>query len=321
MAGSAPPLAPGEPDTLSVGLVQDLLRGHGYSRLPNACGGSYGKFGNLTRRSILAYRETAGLPGEANVDGPLLQDMVRRPALQPVASRGYLALVLDVEWDQMASIVALTCLFESNGRFDCLNLNTDRAGLSFGIIQWAQRPGRLHEVLDAFHQREPELFAAAAVDPAGLLAHTARDHGGVNAATGATVDARFDLVREPWKSRFLDIARRPPLQRVQVDTAMAAFRASLQRVREQAPGIHTQRGLAFMLDLANQHGDGGAHSIYLAAAGAATEPDLLAAMERESVRRVEAQYGAGGPEALATAERRAFFRTTPLLTDAAAAWA
>ena len=33
------------------------------------------------------------------------------------------------------------------GRHDSLNLNYDGAGLSFGIIQWAQKPGSLGVLL------------------------------------------------------------------------------------------------------------------------------------------------------------------------------
>ena len=42
-------------------------------------------------------------------------------------------------------------------------------------------------------------------------------------------------------------------------------------------------------------------------------------MERESVRRVAAQYGTGSDEAASTANRRQFFRTTPWLSNAAVA--
>jgi hypothetical protein len=49
------------------------------------------------------------------------------------------------------------------------------------------------------------------------------------------------------------------------------------------------------------------------------EPALLAAMERESVRRVAAQYGERSDEAASTANRRRFFRTTPWLSEAATA--
>jgi hypothetical protein len=50
-----------------------------------------------------------------------------------------------------------------------------------------------------------------------------------------------------------------------------------------------------------------------------SEPEMLSAMEQESVRRVAAQYGTGSAEAASTASRRAFFRATPWLSDSAVA--
>ena len=127
---------------------------------------------------------------------------------------------------------------------------------------------------------------------------------------------------EPWKGRFERMGRCRELQRVQVSVALADFEATLRRLRPAMPLISSQRGFAFLLDLANQHGDGGAGKVYRAVARAGmSEAEVLAAMEGESVRRVAAQYGQGSAEAASTANRRAFFRTTPWLSDALAAFA
>jgi hypothetical protein len=321
--GGVPAIVPGDGDGVAVGAVQELLRSHGHTRLPDMRHASYGTFGPLTRQSVLSYRAGAGLGDAPRVDGPLLADMLGREPSVPLISRCYLAGGLDLEYTPLLGLVALSALSESGGRFACLNLNTDKAGLSFGIIQWAQRPGRLHGLLAAFRRAAPDELAeiaggAAAVD--GLLAHTARPNGGVDPATGRTVDPRFDLIAEPWRSRFERMGRSRVLQKAQVETALEAFRASLDRLRTDAPDIQSQRGFAFVLDVANQHGDGGARSIYRAVARPAmSEGEILAAMEQESVRRVAAQFGAASNEARATADRRKFFRTVPWLSDAAGA--
>jgi hypothetical protein len=157
-------------------------------------------------------------------------------------------------------------------------------------------------------------------EPDGLLAHTAREHGGVDPASGKTVDPRFDLIREPWRSRFEALGCNRDMQKTQVRAALAAFRVSAARIAGEMPAINSERGVAFALDLANQHGDGGAAGIYQAVfRPGMAEPVLLAAMERESVRRVAAQYGERSDEAASTASRRRFFRTTPWLSEAAAA--
>ncbi len=313
-------LAPGEGDAASVGLIQDLLRGHGFKRLPDMRSASYGRFGDLTRQAILEYRARAGLGASPAVDAALVADLARRETPDPVACRGYLTLALDSEYTPLAGVLSLTCLCESGGRFACLNLNTDRQGLSFGIIQWAQRPGRLSEILREFHRREPAVFAEIAGDGPGLVAWTSRANGGVDPRTGIALDGRWSLVEEPWKGRFERMGCRRELQKVQVAVALAAFEASLRRLQPAMPLISSQRGLAFLLDLANQHGEAGAGKIYRAVARPGmSEAEVLAAMEGESVRRVAAQYGQGTAEAASTASRRAFFRTTPWLSDATVA--
>ncbi len=319
---AGPALGPGDSDAAAVGLVQDLLRGHGFKRLPDMRAASYGRFGDLTRQAVLEYRARAGLGDSPAVDAALLADLAGRETPDPSACRGYLTLALDCEYTPLAGVMALTCLCESGGRFACLNLNTDRQGLSFGIIQWAQRPGRLREILREFHRLEPSAFEEIAGDAQGLLKWTARPNGGVDPRTGIALDGRWSLVDEPWKGRFERMGRRRELQKVQVSVALADFEASLARLQPAAPLISSERGLAFLLDLANQHGDAGAGKIYRAVARVGmTEAEVLAAMEGESVRRVAAQYGQSSAEAASTASRRAFFRTTPWLSDALGAFA
>ncbi len=121
-------------------------------------------------------------------------------------------------------------------------------------------------------------------------------------------------------SGFLAAGRNRALQSVQVNAALDAFQKSLTRLRSFAPQIQSQRGVAFMLDLANQHGDAGAQRIFQAviSQGAPqpglSEPELLEAMEQESVARVRRQFG-DGPITDSTQRRREAFRATPLLSD------
>ena len=91
------------------------------------------------------------------------------------------------------------------------------------------------------------------------------------------------------------------------------------------PLVTSERGLAFMLDVANQFGDNGAKSVAAAATKglkpAATEADFLAAVSRETVARVGRQYGAASAEARSTSNRREAMRTTPWLADVPAVFA
>lgn len=317
---AAPVLTPGDGDAAAVGFVQELLRTQGFTRLPDMRSSSYGHFGDQTREAVQQYRATAGLGAGSDVDGALISRLVAGDVPNPLACRGYLTLRLAGEFTPMAGVVALTCLFESGGRFACLTLNTDRQGLSFGIIQWAQKPGRLHEILQAFEDWEPAAFqklAGGADLVHGLLDWTARPFGGVDPATGLATQSAWSLIDDPWKGCLNQMGHHPELQKVQIAVALADFQASLDRLRPATPLIVSQRGSAFLLDLANQHGDAGAHRIYDSVVRPGMEEsEALAAMAQESLRRVGAQYGQGSAEAASTETRRSFFRTAPYLSDA-----
>ena len=59
--------------------------------------------------------------------------------------------------DWMDRVIAHVSRHE--GRHDSLKLNADGAGLSFGIIQWAQKPGSLGVLLAEMQRTDPERFA------------------------------------------------------------------------------------------------------------------------------------------------------------------
>jgi hypothetical protein len=232
----------------------------------------------------------------------------------------YITAVLDLPWSGFTRLVALTAQFEAAGRFTARNRNTDRAGLSFGIIQWAQKPGRLNGLLRSFDRAQPERFVQVFGDDDqsladGLLEHTASPNGGVN-AHGQTTSPAFDLVNDIWNDRFIRAGTDRVWQRTQVFEATSAFRSSCNAIRSAAPLIRSERGYAFLLDVANQHGNGGMRNI----CAKVTRPDqdeeeLMAAVARESIRRVRAQFGEDSAAARSTEDRRTRFRESPLLSD------
>jgi hypothetical protein len=308
-------------DAETVGFIQDLLIGHDFRGLPGILGAGRGTFGPHSTDAVRQFQEARNLPATGTVDGRTLETLARTPWARPFACCGYLTLVLDLDFTGLARLVSLTSQFEGAGRFTALNRNTDRAGLSFGLIQWAQKPSRLNELLRAFQAAQPAAFvrilgAGSEADARGLIDHTARPRGGTD-DDGRAVDPRFDLIAPPWDARFIAAGNDPDLQRVQIDTAIAAFKNSIARVNAFAPRIQSERGIAFMLDLANQHGDGGAESIFRKVdAPGLSNDDLLTALQQESVARVRAQFG-DGAVVQSTLARREAFRKSPALSDQA----
>jgi peptidoglycan hydrolase-like protein with peptidoglycan-binding domain len=312
-AATAAPIEAGDPDRDSVGLVQQMLGGLGHAGLPNLLSPDYGVFGARTIAAVEQFRAAQGLPPGSHIDAQCLQTLVEQSPSDPVASRGYITLVLDFPYSGLAKILSVVAQMEGAGKFSAVNLNTDKAGLSFGLIQWAQKPGRLTEVLQAFANASAgdfaEIFGGSEVS-AKMMAHTQLPNGGIDGVTGISTDAEFDLVKEPWVSRFRKAALFKLFQQAQVQTALKDFSASQNRIGQYAPQLKSERAMGFMLDLANQFGDGGARKIYQAVSrdGMAIG-DLLAAMADESVARMQDPMKAG------TQARRQHFLTTAFLSD------
>src|SRR5262249_362344 len=151
--------------------------------------------------------------------------LAKAPARSAVISTAYAAFVLSLECTGLMRLATITMQLEGGGRFNAANWNTDRCGLSFGLIQWAQKPGRLHELLAAWQRANParfvEILGGGDAETAhGLLGHTAGPLGGIDRASGLTVDPRYDLIGEPWRSRFLAAGHDVDFQRVQVAEAL-----------------------------------------------------------------------------------------------------
>jgi hypothetical protein len=303
----------------AVGVLQDLLIGHDFKRLPGPLGIGRNIFGPRTFEALCEFQDAHALAVTGALDPATLRALVQPGWPRPFACSAYLALVLDVPFAGMIRLVSITSQFEGAGLFAAITRNTDRAGLSFGLIQWTQDTGRLYQLLRAFQEREPDLFVRifGVGDPAladDLIAHTAKARGGTD-ASGVTTDPRFDLTRAPWEQRFIEAGHAVALQRVQVDMAVTDFTRSFIRLQSAAPQIRSERGVAFLLDLANQYGDGGARAIIATAQRpGSSEAELLTAIERESLARVRERFG-DGPRLAATLNRRHAFRTTALLSE------
>ena len=300
----------------AIGAIQDLLRSHAHAGLPNALATAYGTFGDNTKAAIHGFRAANSLPDSEQVDTAMLRALINVAPKNPLASRPYVTLKLDFDWNPTTKLLLLTSIPEGKGAFGAFNPNSDQAGLSFGIIQWAQKPGRLHEILQAFRDSDLAAFTAIfgggdATVAANLLNHTAKANGGVDPVTGATTDSNFDLVSPAWKARFIAASLSPAFQKVQLTTAQTAFNKSLGFLKGYAPEFTTERAIAFMLDVANQFGDGGAKRLYLATKkDGQTAAQHITNIADESVNRMKLDLRAG------VRVRRDQFLNTTLLADA-----
>ncbi len=317
---AAAPIQFADPDRVSVGEIQTLLRGHGHHRLPDQRTDSYGLFGPQTKAALLDFCAKHKVPCDAaspQVDRIVLKALVETPMGSPVFGPLMVSLKLGRAWDAWLKMIQLTTLFEGRGEFGRLNLGKeDKQGLSYGLIQWTQRSKRLRdEILHAFDKTNRKLFHSlflGATRAAGLLTHTSKPRGGLN-EDGTTSDANFDIVAPPWTDAFKSAAKETAFQIVQVDAAVAAYQKMYKRIQSDMPRIKSERGVCFALDLGNQAGPTGAVNIYDAVASTPasgdSEAQLLEAMADESVRRAKEQFKNG------VRTRRDWFRTTTLLSD------
>jgi hypothetical protein len=317
LAGIGAAIGPGS-DPEGIGAVQDLLRGQGFVRMPDLRESSRGKYGKNTIRAVGAFRRKLGLPDDTKVDQQTLLQLIQVPASTPIVSQAYVTLVLNINFTQIVRLVSLVAIVEGAGKFAALCLNTDHAGLSVGIIQWAQKPKRLNELINAMETNQATATEAAfggGTNVTGLLTFTGGTNGGVK-ADGTATDAKFDLIRDPWKARFKNACLDPTLQAVQVTAAADAFTNSAAKIKTNMPKITTERQVAFTLDLANQFGDGGAQKIYDQVQSPITDPiALLEAMRDASVDKLSTKFPDLPQIAQAGADRRNFFITTDLLKD------
>ena len=308
-----PPIGEGV-DTAAIGAIQDLLTGHGSSGLPTMLSTNYGAWNAKTLTAIQAFESESSLPVTGKVDTRVLQQMIEKPAIDPRASRAYLTLVLRYPFTGLHKVLGLVAQMEGAGKFGAFNRNTDRAGASFGLIQWAQKPGRLAEILQAMSTADREQFVAifGAGDPHvadGLLAHCRKPSGGIDPKTGDTTSPTFNLIDEPWITRFRQAATALPFQKVQVEAAVSAFGKSCSLIRHYAPGLTSERAMSFMLDVANQFGDGGAKALYTRVyKDGMHEPDILEAVADASVASIADSLKAG------VRARRDRFLETPFLS-------
>lgn len=342
-------------DEEAIGVVQDFLIEHGYRSVPNPQNEKgdpkkvpvYGKFGTVTINALRGFFKLK--PTEAIVlDTKQIRKLIDEPVELPRARLSRLVFNLKADTPEfyvppivpkgILKVISLVSIFE--GAFPTLGRNKDGVGLSYGIIQWNQRDKRLAEIVGEFKSKQPELFKQSFGNAKAdeMLAHIRdNDKGGVIVKTnpndpenGKTIHPQglFELFKPrrppllppidlPWDELFIKAGRIKEFQKIQVRLAVANFRRIKIAIdRYAAAKITSQRGIAFMVDLSNQHGENGAERIFRAVV---TDPmnelQALEAMKTESIRRIVAQYGETFRKG--ATDRRTFFTETKHLKNTA----
>jgi hypothetical protein len=122
-----------------------------------------------------------------------------------------------------------------------------------------------------------------------------------------------NLNREPWLTRFQKAGQEPALQAVQLKAHTDMYLGFMDELRVLAPEIKTERGVAFMLDLALYRGTNMAKKILSEARQSGprlNEPELL-----RRIAEISASSSPQGTIAAWTQRRHQMFLTTPFLSD------
>ncbi len=229
----------------AVRLVQDRLRQIGCP------GEAEAGFGPATAAALRQFQREQGLKPDGVV-GPRTWARLFPPCR---FSQTYLQEVLYEGrrvFDHLDQVVAAVAAGE-DGAFDALQLNGDGAGLSFGLLQWAQGPGSLHPLLQDLHRADAakivHIFGEGDPDPARELLEKTRSRG-----------KRLALWRGPWPLRFWLAGRDREFQKVQHRLARRQLAARLEEGYRLYPpefkpgGRIALRALVMLADVGNQAG-------------------------------------------------------------------
>lgn len=265
-----------------VQMLQARLRQLGY--LP----AEEPEFGAVTEAAVREFQRSQGL----SIDGIVgLHTLARLfPLIRP--TREYLDGVLyggTAVFDDLDEVVAAVAAGEG-GAFDALQLNGDGEGLSFGILQWAQKPGSLYALLLACYQANGGKFTQILGSGNQEVAREllAKTQGG---------GKQLALWQGEWARRFWLAGRDPELQRVQRRLARLQLMDRLEEgyrlypARFKPAGGIARRALVMMADVGNQAGPGGLRRALQYAADLGDEAAFIRALGQYVENIISRKYG------------------------------
>jgi hypothetical protein len=162
-----------------------------------------------------------------------------------------------------AARAALLYVSGNEGRFDSCNLNTDGAGLSWGILQWCQSTGNLGKVLSYVRNVDPAQFDAI-MGPHAEAVVALCLAGKMDAVDGV------HLWHDPWPTRFRVLGKAPWVQDAQVRYAFNGQHMTGAVLALDKLGVRTQRALTLLFDTAVQQGP--SRAVRIASVARAAQP-------------------------------------------------
>lgn len=278
-----------------VAAVQRQLQSLGYSM-----GAIDGIYGGQTEKAVQTFQREHGIEVDGII-GPQTQEALfggkvvgKTINLKPQPTRQYINQVLfggQEVYDELDGVVSAVSAGEGS-RFDALNLNVDGAGLSFGILQWAQNPGSLYRLLSAMEKADRKKFVEILGEGSEQVATEllSKTRGG---------GKRLPLWNQVWAARFKKAGQDPELQRVQRQVArqdmLDRLRDGYHRYPEnfKKDGKIAQKALVMMADVGNQAGPGGLRQalVYAGQAGLSDEEKFIGRLGTYVENIIARKYG------------------------------
>jgi hypothetical protein len=264
--------------------------------------GVYGEYTDRTAGLVRGFQRKWNTrenpPWTLNTDGAVdrltLQSMLLSPSrLSPFVTPGYFLFGREKKLTHLLKALVLIASQECACKFETTNRNQDSAGLSLGIVHWAQKPGRLVEPIKYFYQHEPDELAKlfgdkpdakhenikkviAHLEKAGAALYSDKNPPPVGRKKGDSIDRDLEIARpDPgktnWYQCFQSMLKSRLFQQLMFDFALATIRRMYDETSPDYPAgfpkipgegllqwggekIKSEKGVIFTLDLVNQHG-------------------------------------------------------------------
>ena len=192
-----------------------------------------------------------------------------------------------------------------------------------GILPWVQRRGGINALLGTLETLKPAKLAEhfnGIQNVDDLLTNlTPVLFWGLK--SDGTVDptvASFDLIHDPWLTRFRNAGLDPDLQAAQVETARRFVDDTFKTfMTAKMPLLRSEREVALGLDLIIQFGTKNAESIYTKATASlpADSQQLLSAISAQALSVLKGAFSNSSRQVRSARDRGNFLRSTPILSD------